>query len=162
MNRAIRVLAAIALALMLFASLLNLPIAEVQYPPSPNVVATVLARVALITGYLSGFVIGIVTLVAAALGRRWRWFHFLLPIVVLCAYSPYFGELLLFVLFPEFVQFSEASPTAFALLQLGLNLGFPALTALVALAYALRGRPRVAMPDLDLEVSSIKEPDPVV
>jgi hypothetical protein len=160
MNRAIRALAAVALALMLFALFLNLPLADDQTPPSPNLVATVLARVALITGYLAGFVTGIVALVATALGHRWRWFLFLLPIVVLCAYSPYFGEALFFVLFPEFDRFSVASPTGFAFLQLGLSLGFPALTALVTLVYAIRNRIRVSVPDV--EVSSIEEPDPVV
>ena len=162
MNRAIRALAVATLTLMLFALLLNPPFVDVQYPPSanPNVVAAVLARITLITAYLAGFVTGIVTLVVAALGRHRHWFHLLLPIVVISAYSPYFGEALFFVLFPDLDRFSVASPTGFAILQVGLDLGFPTLTALVALAYALRGHPRVAVPEL--EVSSIEAPDPVV
>lgn len=160
MNRAIRALAAVTLALMFVAFLLNPPFADVPYPPGPNLAVIVLPRVALITGYLAGFVIGMVALVTAAFERRWRWFIFLLPIVILCAYSPYFGDVLFFVLFPEFDRFSTASPTGFAFVQIGLNLGFPTLTALLCFIYALRGRSRIAV--ADLEVSSIEEAGPVV
>jgi hypothetical protein len=161
MNRAIRALAAATLALVALDVFLN-------GPRAGFVVGTInlveqIARVMLSdSATLAGFATGIVALVSAMQRRRWRWLILLLPAIFLSAYGPLFGSLLLFLVAPRFVSFDPSNQLNIATIQFAVTFAPGVFTALVALVYALRGRPPVAMPDLDLEVSSIKEPDPVV
>jgi predicted RND superfamily exporter protein len=159
MNRAIRALAAVTLALVVFDVLLNGP--RAAFVAGTINLAEQIARVMLSdSATLAGFATGIVTLVSAARHRHWRWLILLLPAIFLSAYGPTFGSLLLFLVAPRFVSFDPSDQLNIATIQFAVTLAPGVFTALVALAYALRGRPRDAVPDL--EVSSIEEPDPVV
>lgn len=159
MNRAIRVLAAITLALIVLVVLVN-PFDPTPRPGPSNPVQQVLPLLVLFNAYLLGFATGIVMLVAAAQRHHWRWFGPMLPVVVLSAYGPVVGSFLLPVVLATGGAFRPSQ--TFVILQFASSVGFPALTALASFSYALRARSRIAVPDLDLEVSSIEEPDPVL
>ena len=161
MNRAIRALAAVTLALVALDVFLNWPRAGIVLNTA-NIVEQV-ARVMLSdSATLAGFATGIVTLVSVAQSRRWRWLILLLPAIFLSAYGPLFGSLLLFLGFSRFVSFDPTNQFNIVAVQFGLTLAPAVLTALVALVYTARGRPHAGAPDLDLEVSSTEEPDPVM
>ncbi len=161
MNRAIRVFAAVTLALIVLDVLINPPRATFVTGPI-NLIEQIARAMLSESATLAGFATGIVTLVAIAQGRRWRWLVAFVPLAFISAYGPLFGFVFVFLFVPRLdTSDPSSSQLTIATLQLALTLVPAALTALVAFGYALRARPGVTVADLDLEVSSIKEPDPI-